>query len=178
MSELPLPDRFPKQGVADEIVPATLPGLRRRDVLKHAWGHIKESWRIALAGCLVAVVLPPLFKWWHTYHLSHMGLDEVTGGDWVDSLVAVGIWLVLVALWHFFCAPMGHAREVIAAHRTHHAEQIERARREARSEVPRINQHIRNQIVVQSPEQAANVVTEIEHAEAEAKDDARPPLDG
>jgi hypothetical protein len=127
-------------------------------VVIHALGHIKESWRVALVGGIVAVILPPLFKWWDTFDLSHKGLDEVTGGDWVDSLVAVGIWLVLVALWHFLCAPMGHAREVIAAHRGRHAEEIGRAREEGKNEAsPAIGQYVQNQIIVGSAEEATKV---------------------
>jgi hypothetical protein len=140
---------------SDVAFPVDLPKLRRRDVLRHAWGHIKESWRVALVGALVAIVLPPVYEWANTYHFSHTGLDKVTGGDWSASIVAVGIWLVVVSLWHLLCAPMGHAREVIDAHRAHHADQIEAARSEAKSEVPAIGQYVDRLIEVKLPENAA-----------------------
>jgi hypothetical protein len=156
----------------EELVPATLPTLRRRDVVKHAWGHIRESWRTALAGALVTAVLPPLFKWWDTYHFSQKGLNKVTSGDWTDSMIAVGVWLALVAVWHLWCAPMGHAREVINAHRHRHVEEIDRAREEAKGEAskPSIGQYVHQQIVVATPEQAAELVQRVPGVEARPAD--------
>jgi hypothetical protein len=158
----------------EEVVPVTLPALRRRDVVKHAWGHIKESWRTAFIGAVITAVLPVLLQWADNYHFSESGWDKVTGGGWVWSLIAVGLWLFLIAVWHFLCAPMSHAREVIAAHRDRHAAEIERARAEAKSEAgPRIGQYVHQQIVVESPEQASKLVKEgSEHAEADAPDEA------
>jgi hypothetical protein len=112
---------------------AGMPGFRRRDVVKHAWRHIKNSWRAALIGGLVTFVLPPLYEWWNTYDFSHKGLDEVTGGNWVGSIIAVAAWLAVVALWHLMRAPIGHAREVIAAHNARHEREIERVREEAKA---------------------------------------------
>jgi hypothetical protein len=103
-------------------------------VLKHAWGHIKESWRVALVGGVVTFVLPPLLQWWRTYDFSHKGLDEVTGGGWEWSVVALLVWLVLVATWHVLCAPMAHAREIISRLHGHHAHELERVREEAKAE--------------------------------------------
>jgi hypothetical protein len=97
--------------------------------------HIKDSGRVVLGGFLVSAILPPLYQWWDTYHWNHKGLDEVTGGAWKSSLIGVGVWLVLVTMWHLMRAPIGHAREVLSARERHHAAEIERVRREA---APRI----------------------------------------
>ncbi len=164
-------------GRVEELIPTTMPGLRRRDVLKHAWGHIEESWRTALAGALVTAILPPLYKWGDIYHFSHSGLDQVTSGDWTDSIIAVGVWLAGVAAWHLLCAPMSHAREVLAAHRARHAEELEQVRVEARSEgEPRIVQHVQNQWVLSpdtTPEQAAMLARQVGQVELTQPPDRR-----
>lgn len=140
-------------------------GLGWSHVLKHAWGHIKESWRVALVGGVVTFVLPPLFEWWRTYHFSHKGLDEVTGGSWEWSVLAVVVWLVLVAAWHVLCAPMAHAREIIKSLHGHHARELERVREDARREAsPSVErQYVQQQtnIIVASAEEASTLVKKI-----------------
>lgn len=114
-----------------------------------------------LGGFVVSAVLPPLYQWWDTYHWSHTGLDEVTGGGWESSLIGVGAWLVVVTVWHLARAPIGHAREVLSVRERHHAAEIERMRETAKSEAPpSIGQYVHNQIIVTSPEEAAELTGE------------------
>jgi hypothetical protein len=116
---------------------------------------------VVLGGFVVSAVLPPLYQWWDTYHWSHTGLDEVTGGGWESSLIGVGAWLVVVTVWHLARAPIGHAREVLSVRERHHAAEIERMRETAKSEAPpSIGQYVHNQIIVTSPEEAAELTGE------------------
>ena len=72
---------------------------------------------MALAGALVTAVLPLVIRWGSSCDFSKSGWREVTKGDgllW--SVLAVGLWLIVVAAWHGARAPFGHAREVIAVH--------------------------------------------------------------
>jgi hypothetical protein len=122
---------------------AALSGFGRLSVLRHAWKHIKESWRAALAGALVTAILPVLIQWGDSYSFSESGWDQVTGGGWIWSVAAVGLWLAAVALWHLMCAPMSHAREILRAHGVHYAAEIERVREAGRAEAtPAINNQI------------------------------------
>jgi hypothetical protein len=111
--------------------PESFHGLGWLDVLKHAWGRIKTSWGAALAGAVATAALPVLIQWGAIYDFSESGWDKVTANGWIWSVVAVGAWLMLVALWHFLCAPMAHTREVLSAHHCHYAAEIARAREEA-----------------------------------------------
>ncbi|HUN79127.1 MAG TPA: hypothetical protein VMU32_09420 [Solirubrobacteraceae bacterium] len=119
------------------MAPENLHGLGWGSVLKHAWRHIKDSGRVVLGGFVVSAVLPPLYQWWDTYHWSHRGLDEVTGGGWESSLIGVAVWLALVTIWHLTRAPIGHAREVLSARDRRHAAEVARVR--AEKAVPIVN---------------------------------------
>jgi hypothetical protein len=135
--------------------PESLHGLGWLDVLKHAWWHIKASWVAALAGAVVAVVLPVLIQWGDSYGFSESGWDKVTANGWIWSVIAVAAWLVLVALWHFLCAPMGHAREVLALRERHHAAEIERVRLEKPPSVVNVGeQHNTTIFVGENPDPA------------------------
>lgn len=161
-----------------------LPGLGWWSVLKHAWHHIRESWRTALVGALVTAVLPVLIQWGDSYDFSESGLDHVTAGGWIWSVVAVGAWLVLVAFWHVLCAPMAHAREVLSAHAKHHAAEIEQVRETAKAEaasaIPAIGQYVQNQWVLPSditPEQAAEFVKQVPAVEVVRPERLEPALE-
>jgi hypothetical protein len=121
-------------GDVHDVPHTALHALAWTRVFRHAWLRIKASWREALVGGVVALLLPAVLQWWRRYDLSESGFDKVTDSGWVWSVVALGAWLTLVAVWHFICAPIRHAREVLTAWEQHRTAEIKRVREEAKAE--------------------------------------------
>lgn len=85
-------------------------------VFRYAWRAVKKSWVALLSGTAAIAVLAVLIPWGGVYGFTESGWDRVMGGNAVWSLLAIPVWLLIVGAWYLIRAPMGHAREVLAAH--------------------------------------------------------------
>ena len=90
-------------------------GLSWPGVLIYAARAVRRSWGPLLSGTAFIAVLAVLIPWGGVYGFTESGWDRVMGGNAVWSLLAIPAWLFLVAVWYLLRAPMGHAREVVAA---------------------------------------------------------------
>jgi hypothetical protein len=88
---------------------------------------------VAITGGTVGIALVATIIQWGSHGFSESGQDQVIHSDLVPWL-AIGGWLLLVALWHIvWHAPMGCAR-VVVAHHERRARTAEQYTAQARAE--------------------------------------------